>query len=211
MTDNLPNDDDMVTAINVITQDYVEDDSVVAKVVDKSTENISGVTTRACTNRVFSLSIAHGANFDVTGNDDSVKDSSTDDDNFVQVITKKRKVDKSTISAADKKALNCKLDSLVKKNEKSRTANKTTDLSLEKDNKKVRRLETDARLLNKKFCRAEAENSDRKSEETRLIVINKSLKKAVDKHQKEAHRLLFFDEQTKRQCVVHREEYQDRF
>ena len=52
-------------------------------------------------------------------------------------------------------------------------------------------MEADARLLNKKFRRTEAENYDRKSEETRLIVINKSLKKAVDKHQKEAHRLLF--------------------
>ena len=52
-------------------------------------------------------------------------------------------------------------------------------------------MEADARLLNKKFRKAEAENSDRKSEETRLIVINKSLKKAVDKHQREAHRLLF--------------------
>ena len=91
----------------------------------------------------------------------------------------------------EKKALNRKLDALIKKNEKSRTAKKTADLSLEQANKKVRRLEADARLLNKKFRRAEAENSDRKSEETRLIVINKSLKKAVDKHQKEAHCLLF--------------------
>ena len=94
MADNLPNDDDMVTAINFISQDYVEDDSVVADVVDKSTENVSGVTTRAVTNRGFPPSIAHGANFDVTGNDDSVKDSSTNDDDFFQVITKKRKVDK---------------------------------------------------------------------------------------------------------------------
>ena len=72
MADNLPNDDEMVTAINVITQDYVEDDSVFAEVVDKSTENVSGVTTRAFTKRGFSPAISHGTNFDVTGNNDSV-------------------------------------------------------------------------------------------------------------------------------------------
>ena len=55
MADNLPNDDDMVTAINFISQDYVEDDSVVAEVVEKSTENVSGVITRAFTNPVFPL------------------------------------------------------------------------------------------------------------------------------------------------------------
>ena len=93
--------------------------------VDKSTENVSGVTTRAFTNRGFPPSIAHGANFDVTGNDDSVEDSSTDNDDFFQVITKKRKVETSTISVADKRALNRKINAMVVKNEKSRTAKRS--------------------------------------------------------------------------------------
>ena len=53
-------------------------------------------------------------------------------------------------------------------------------------------MEADLRLLKKKLSRADAEISGLKSEETRLIIANKSLKKAAEKHQKEAHRLLFF-------------------
>ena len=125
MAKNLPNDDKMVREINFITQDYVEDDSVVAEVVKESTENVSGVATRAFTNRGFSPNISHGTNFDVTGNDDSVEYSSTDDDDFFQVTTKKRKVDKSTISAAEKEAVNRKINAMVVKNEKSRTAKRS--------------------------------------------------------------------------------------
>lgn len=40
MAENLPNDDEMVTEINLISQDYVEDDSVIAEVVKDSTENV---------------------------------------------------------------------------------------------------------------------------------------------------------------------------
>ena len=87
---------------------------VVAEVVNKSTENVSGVTTRAFTNRGLSPAISHGKNFDVTGNNDSVKDSSTDDDDFFKLTTKKRKVDKSTISAVEKKSIDRKINSLVK-------------------------------------------------------------------------------------------------
>ena len=125
MADNLPNDDEMVTAINFNSQDYIADDSVVAVLFKESTENFSGVATRAFTNQFFSPNISHGVNFDVTGNDDSVKDSSTNDDDFFQVTTKKRKVDKSTISAAEKKAVNCKINAMVEKNEKSRTAKRS--------------------------------------------------------------------------------------
>ena len=64
-------------------------------------------------------------NFDVTGNDDSVEYSSTDDDEFIQVATKKRKVETSTISAADKRDLNRKINAMVVKNEKSRTAKRS--------------------------------------------------------------------------------------
>ena len=55
MTNNIPNNDEMVTKINFISQDYVEDYSVVSEVVKESTENVSGVTTRAFTNRGFHL------------------------------------------------------------------------------------------------------------------------------------------------------------
>ena len=121
MADNLPKDDEMVTEINLISQDYVEDDSVVAEVVKDSTENVSRVVTRGFTNRSFSTNISHGVNFDVTGNHDSVEDLSTDDNDFIQVIIKKRKVETSTISAADKRAFNQKINAMVVKNEKSRT------------------------------------------------------------------------------------------
>ena len=64
-------------------------------------------------------------NFDVTWNNDFVEDSSTDDDEFIQVATKKRKVETSTISAADKRDLNRKINAMVVKNEKSRTAKRS--------------------------------------------------------------------------------------
>ena len=179
MADNLPNDDDMATEIHLISQDHVVDDLVIAEVVKDSTKNVSRIVTRGFSNRFFSLDISHGVNFDVTGNDDSIKDSSTDDDDFIQVVTKKRKVKTSMISALDKRAFNQKIDALVKKNEKSRTAKDTVDFSLKQGNKNVRRLEADLRLLNKKFCKADAQISDFKSEETRLILSNKTLKKAA--------------------------------
>ena len=106
------------------------------------------------------------------------------------------------ISAAEKKALDRKLNSLVVKKEKLSTAKKTADFSLKEVNKKMRRFEADARLLEKKFRRAKAEISDRKGEETRLIVTNKTLRKAVEKHKKEARRL-FFSLRKKRQCLAH--------
>ena len=73
----------------------------------------------------FSLNISHGANFEVTVNDDSIKYSSTNDDDFIQVATKKKKANKSTISAAEKKVLNRKINAMVVKNEKSRTAKRS--------------------------------------------------------------------------------------
>lgn len=79
MADNIPKDNDMVTGINFIYQDYVENDSVVAEMVKGSTENVPCVVTRAFTYRVFCKNISHGVNFDVTGNNDFFKDSITDD------------------------------------------------------------------------------------------------------------------------------------
>lgn len=64
-------------------------------------------------------------------------------------------------------------------------------------------MEADLQLINKKLRRAEAEISDRKSEETRLIVANKSLKKAVKKNQKEAHHLLFSINKKNNKFVVY--------
>ena len=121
MAENLPNDDEMVTEINLISQDCVEDDSVIAEVVKYSTKNVSRVVTRGFTKRFFSSDISHGVSFDVTGNDDSVEDSSTDDDDFFQVFTKKRRVKSSWISSFEKRALNRKIDAVVVKNEKNRT------------------------------------------------------------------------------------------
>ena len=57
MAENLPNDDEMVTEINLISQDCVEDDSVVAEVVEDLTKNVSRVVTRAFSNRFFSSDI----------------------------------------------------------------------------------------------------------------------------------------------------------
>ena len=136
MADNLPNDNAMVMVITFITKDYVEDESVIAEVVEEYTENVSGVTTRTFTNRGFSPNISHGTNFDVKGNDDSLKYSSTDNYEFVKVTTKKRKVDNLTIYAVEKKALNRKLNSLVVKNEKLSTTKKTADFSLKEANKR---------------------------------------------------------------------------
>ena len=92
MADNLPNDDDMVTEINVITQDCVEDDSVVPEVVADATKKVSRVVTRGFTKRVFSSEVSHGVSFNITGNNDPIKDSSMDDDDFVEVSMKKRRV-----------------------------------------------------------------------------------------------------------------------
>ena len=119
MADNLPNDDDIVTEVNFITQDCVEDDSVIAEVVTDSAKKVSRVVTRGFTKRFFSSAVSHGVRFDVTGNDDSIKDSSTDDDDFVTVSTKKRRVTSSEISASDKKAFHRKIDTLVQRNEKN--------------------------------------------------------------------------------------------
>ena len=58
MAENPPNDDEMVTEINFISQDYVEDDSVIAEVVADLTKNVSRVVTRAFSNRFF-LQIFH--------------------------------------------------------------------------------------------------------------------------------------------------------
>ena len=52
-------------------------------------------------------------------------------------------------------------------------------------------MEADLRLLNKKLRKADVKMSDFKNEETRLILSNKTLKKSSEKHQREAHRLLF--------------------
>ena len=104
MADNLPNDDDMVMEINLITQDCVEDDSVVAEVIADASKKVSRVVIRGFTKRVFSSEVSHGVSFDVTGNDDSIEDSSTDDDEFVKVVAKKRRVTSSGTSASDKKA-----------------------------------------------------------------------------------------------------------
>ena len=91
MAENLPNDDEMVTEINLISQDYVEDDSVIAEVVTDVTKKVSRVVTRGFTKWLFSSEISHGVSFDVTVNNDSIEDSSTDDDEFVKVSTKKRR------------------------------------------------------------------------------------------------------------------------
>ena len=122
MAENLPNDDEMVTEINLISQDYVEDDSVIAEVVADVTKKVSRVVTRGFTKWFFSSEISHGVSFDVTVNNDSIEDSSTDDDEFVKVSTKKRRVTSLGISASDKNAFNRKIDTLVQKNKKSHIA-----------------------------------------------------------------------------------------
>ena len=75
----------------------------------------------AFSNQFFSSDISHGVNFDVTRNDYFVKDLSTNEDEFFQVVTKKRRVKSSGISASEKKDLNRKIDAMVVKNEKGRT------------------------------------------------------------------------------------------
>ena len=131
---------------------------VVAEVVKDSTENVSCLVTRGFTNRGFYTDILHGVNFDVTVNNDSIDYSSTNNNDLIQVVTKKRKVNTSTISAADKRDLNRKINALVQKNEKNHTAKDTADLSLKHANTKMRRLEADVRLLKKKFSREDADN-----------------------------------------------------
>jgi hypothetical protein len=53
MAENLPNNDEMVTEINLISQDYVEDDSVIAEVVADVTKKVSRVVTRGFTKWFF--------------------------------------------------------------------------------------------------------------------------------------------------------------
>ena len=95
-------------------------------------------------------------NFDVTANNDSIEYSSTDVDEFVQVSTKKRRVTISGISASEKKAFNPEIDTLLQKNEKSRTAKDTLHISITQGNEKLRSLEASVRSLNKKLRKAEA-------------------------------------------------------
>ena len=122
MADNLPNAVDLVPEVNLITQDYVPDDAVVAEVVAEATKKVSRVVTRGLTKRVTFSEVSHGVSFDVTGNNDPIEDSSTDDNEFVEVSTKKRRVTSSGISASDKKAFNQKIDTLVQKNKTSHIA-----------------------------------------------------------------------------------------
>ena len=89
--------------------------------VKYSTKNVSRVVTRGFTKRFFSSEISHGVSFDVTRNDDYIEDSSTDDDDFIQVVANKRRVKSSGTSASEKKAFNQKTNAVVVKNEKSRT------------------------------------------------------------------------------------------
>ena len=191
MADNLPNDDEIVTEVNFITQDYVQDDSVIAEVVTDSTKKVSRVVTREFSKRVFSSEVSRGVSFDVTGNNDPIEDSSTDDDNFVEVSTKKRRVTSSGISASDKKAFHRKIETLVKKNEKSHTAKDNLHILLKQANKKVRSLEARLKTLNNKLLNSEATVLSLKNEETRLLLLNRTLKKSSEKHQKDARRYLF--------------------
>ena len=80
MADNLPNAIDPVPEFHLITQDYVPDDAVVAEVVAEPTKKVSRVVTRGSKKSVTFSEVSHGASFDVTGNDDPIEDSSTDDD-----------------------------------------------------------------------------------------------------------------------------------
>jgi hypothetical protein len=58
-------------------------------------------------------------------------------------------------------------------------------------------LEARLKTLNNKLLKSEATVSRLKSEETRLLLSNRTLNKSSEKHQKEARRyLLFLDKQT---------------
>ena len=84
---------EMMTEFKVITQDDEEDESVIAEVVEESSKNVTGVTARTFTNQVRFATISHDTNFDVTGNRDSLENMTSDNEKFVQVTTKKRKVE----------------------------------------------------------------------------------------------------------------------
>ena len=79
----------------------------------------------------------------------------------------------------------------LKKTKKSRTAKDNLHISLTQANKKLRSFEASVRSLNKKLRKAEAAVFYLKTEGTRLLLSNRTLKKSSEKHQKEAHRLLF--------------------
>jgi hypothetical protein len=156
MADNLPNAVDPVPKFNLITQDYVPDDVVVAKVVAEATKKVSRVVTRGLNKSVTVSEVSHGASFDVTGTDDPIEDSSTDDNEFVTMSPKKRRVTSSRISASDKKVISQKIENLVKKNEKSSAAKDDLHISLRQANKKVKSLESSLKTANKKVLKSEA-------------------------------------------------------
>ena len=184
MADNLPNAVDPVPEFNVITQDYVLDDAVVAEVVAEATKKFSRVVTRGLKKTVTFSEVSHGASFDVTGNDDPIEDLSTDDNEFITVSPKKRRVTSSGISASDKKVISQKIENLIKKNEKTCAAKDDLHISLRQAKKKVRTLETSLKTAKKKVMKSEATISSLKIEESRLLLLNRSLKKTCDKHQK---------------------------
>ena len=177
--------------------------------VTDSAKKVSRVVTRGFTKRVFSSAVSHGVSFDVTGNNDSIEDSSTDDDEFVTVSTKKRRVTSSGISALDKKAFHRKIDTLVQKNEKSHTAKENLHISLTQANKKVKSLEARLRTLNKNLRKSEAAVLHLKTEETRLLLSNRTLKKLSEKHQKDTRHYLFLINKQER-SVVSTEKKKDR-
>ena len=72
MADNLPNAVDPVPEFNLITQDYVPDDAVVAEVVAEATKKVSRVVTRGLKKTVIFSEVSHGVSFGVSGNDDSI-------------------------------------------------------------------------------------------------------------------------------------------
>ena len=153
----------------------------------------------------FSSDISHGVNFDVTGKDDSIEDSSTNDDDFVRWSQRIGGSQVRGFLLWIRRRLIVKSIPSLKKNEKSCTAKDTLDISLTQANKKVRSLKAALRLLKKKLRKADVKMSDFQSEETHLLLSNKTLKKASKKHQKESHRLLFLINE-KTQCFFHREE-----
>ena len=102
------------------------------------------------------------------------------------------------ISASDKKAFHQKINTLVKKNEKSCTAKENLHISLKKANKKVKSLEDRVRSLNNKLLKSEATVLRLKTEETHLLLLNRTLKKSSKKHQKDARRYLFLINKQKR-------------
>ena len=65
------------------------------------------------------------------------------------------------------------------------------------------------KTLNNKLLKSEATVLRLKSEETRLLLLNRTLKKSSKKHQKEARRLLFLINKQKR-SVVSTEKKKDR-